>query len=94
MVDAVLAGHHVPSFRACQPATAVRRIRWTVRDPVRCLRPVPLHAQHLRALRPPLTTRTRFPRHSQHRPNGLASSESSHTATMAARSRIVRGTSR
>jgi hypothetical protein len=88
------AAHHAPSFRACQPATAVRRTRCTTREPVRCRRPVPLQAQHRLALPRPLATSTRLPQHRQQRPNGRTSRESTHTERIAATSRIVRGTSR
>ena len=79
----------------CLPASDGRAA-----DPVHRARAGPLAAAGalarpaLAGLAAPLPTRTRFPRHSKHRPNGLTSSVSTHTATMAAMSRIVRGTSR
>ena len=59
-----------------QWAATWRRIRWTVREPSRWRRFRPLHSGHFGARRLPLRRMLPLPRHSQHRPNGCTSSDS------------------
>ena len=61
----------------------MRTVRWTVREPRRWPRFLPLHRGQTGARRLPLRCRLPFPPHRQHLPNGFTYSEPSHAAAIA-----------